>query len=325
MPRLPALTLVSALLLTLSLTNTAAANVGPIHLSHRGADHARMVKRYTLNDVQKRQLLDPILDPSGNNGPSTTSTPPPSTPGGGIIGGIGSGLGGGSTSTTTSSSTEVETSTTTTSSSTRREPSITPTPSASSSSTIRPVTITQVQPGDDSADPVEQKAIEQNRQHQSTLSRIPDNVRIILIVIASILAGLLIVWTAIRKWKLRSSRSFQNRLAPIDWQPDSDKDRVSAPPAMTEVGSDKDSIRRNMFAPDGPSTLAPPAHDFTAGAYSRSASPLPNPYARTPSPAPFRTASPAPYRTASPAPANGLQRYPSSGSGHGGYDPRRGY
>ena len=243
--------------------------------------------------------------------------------GGGIIGGIGTAIGGGQTNTQTSTTTTTQVQESTTERPTASRPTTTQTrapasqPPASSTASAPRTTVTRIT-NYDQATPEQQQEIKENREYQSTLSRIPEHVRTILIVVASVLAGLIIIWTAVRKWKLRSSQSFQSRLAPIDWQPDNDKDKLAPPPPMTEI-SDKDSIRRNMFAPDGPS-LAPPPHDFTAGAgsYSRSTSPMPG-YGHTASPVPFRTDSPAP---------GSLQRYPSNGSsGRGAYDqpPYRGY
>jgi hypothetical protein len=244
-----------------------------------------------------------------------------------------------SSSSSSSFSTVIQSSTETTTraaSTTTRERTIqtsTATRSSSSSSYSAPTYTRIVGIPEESLTPEQQANREENRQHQSTLSRIPHNVWMTIIIVASVLGGLLIIWTAVRKWKLRSSSSFQARLAPIDWQPDSDKATSGglAPPAMSDV-SDKDSIRRNMFAPDYASTaqssLAPPAHDFTAGTgagaagYARSASPLSNQYGGM-----QRTASPAPYGARAASPGPGLERYPSNGSsGRDGYDPvRRGY
>ncbi|KAH7106776.1 hypothetical protein BKA62DRAFT_216268 [Auriculariales sp. MPI-PUGE-AT-0066] len=359
MPRLPALTLISALLLVLSL-NTApvAANVSPLRLSHRGGEHARMMRRYAQHGAVARGLLDGVDGSTDTNTPGATPTPSASH-NGGLGGAIGTAIGGGDHSTTdpaessptasaTSSTTKAsesssETTTTRTRASTTPPAASTPTPKSSSTSTTATRATRTVYTAGQTLTPEQQQEVDDNREKQSTLSRISPNVRVGLIVAASVLAGLLIIWTAVRRWKLRSSRSFQARLAPIDWQPDSDKDHTGAgglapPPPMTEV-SDKASIRHNMFAPDGQQqSLAPPPHDFTAvpGGYSRSGSPMPNSYGRTPSPAPFGSIP----RTDSPAPVGGLQRYPSNGSGHGsngyggyeqhqhgGYDPNvhRGY
>lgn len=329
MPRLPAITLVSALLLALSIFHTlpTAHALHPI-----GAD--RMIRRYTHN-LHYRQTLDDIIpdgeqDPpaggsSAAGGGATQSNPAPTATrgGGGIIGGIGTAIGGGATPTQTRTTTTdaPESSTTERSTSTRAPdtPTRAPTtPPPQQSSTTAPPQTTLTRIVWDDATPEQQQEIKENREYQSSLSRIPENVRTILIVVASVLAALIIIWTAVRKWKLRSSQSFQSRLAPIDWQPDNDKDKLAPPQAPMGEISDKDSIRRNMFAPDGPS-LAPPPHDFTAGAgsYSRSASPMP--YGA-------HTASPVPFRTDSPAPG-GLQRYPSNGSSGRGYEPAayRGY
>lgn len=234
----------------------------------------------------------------------------------GILGGISGIFGGGATTTTNSVSlttlptTTLPTTTTTTSTTTTSTPTSSTEPPTVTSAPTKTAT-NEPQPSSTTVtvdSPEAQAAEEQKQQRASTLSRIPPNVRTILIVVASSIVGLAIIWTVVRKWKFRSSRSFQDRLAPIDWQPDADKPNGSAPTgAMTEGGSDNASIRRNMFAPDEPSSLAPPPHDFTAGAGA------------------MRSASPLPYgRTASPAP-QALYRAPSNGSGRAGYDPSRGY
>jgi hypothetical protein len=44
----------------------------------------------------------------------------------------------------------------------------------------------------------------------------------VLIVIAVCVGSGAIIWTVFRKWKLRASRRFDERLQPIDWQPPTD-------------------------------------------------------------------------------------------------------
>ncbi|EJD45785.1 hypothetical protein AURDEDRAFT_114064 [Auricularia subglabra TFB-10046 SS5] len=323
------LTLFTALLLALAAP--AAANASPdAGLAHRG-EHQRMIKRY--NSPLNRRLLESIFGPApgainaapdpngstdadsdedtlpGQQSPANSgaSTPTPSaTRGGGLGGIIGGALGGGnSDGADASSTTPTETGTTPTQTSTtppviRTTPTITPTPPPASTPTVS--SDSQVTSIVFAGSPEEQE--EQEIKEKEKQSRIPPHVVTILIVVGSTIGGLALIWTLVRKWKFRASRSFQDRLAPIDWQPTKKEDSL-APPMLE---NDNASIRRNMFAPDDAPALAPPPHDFTAvpGGY-RTASPMPNPYGR-----------------ASPAPPMALYRAPSNGSGRG-YDPARGY
>ena len=45
------------------------------------------------------------------------------------------------------------------------------------------------------------------------------NIATILIAIVASIGGVFIIWTIFRKWKLRPSSSFDDRMQPIDWQP----------------------------------------------------------------------------------------------------------
>jgi len=46
----------------------------------------------------------------------------------------------------------------------------------------------------------------------------------VLIAIAASVGGIAIIWTVFRKWKLASSKQFDRRLNPIDWQPTTGED-----------------------------------------------------------------------------------------------------
>ena len=237
-------------------------------------------------------------------GNATTPTPTP-TRGGGLGGIIGGALGGGNgadadaTETTPTETSTTPSSTSTPPTVTRTTPPPTHTPPPTSTPTQSADQVTSIV---FAGSPEEQEEAEIKEKEKQ--SRIPPHVVTILIIVGSVIGGLALIWTLVRKWKFRASRSFQDRLAPIDWQPTKKEDSL-APPM---IENDNASIRRNMFAPDDAPSLAPPPHDFTAvpGAY-RSASPMPNPYGR-----------------ASPAPPMALYRAPSNGSGRG-YDPARGY
>lgn len=94
----------------------------------------------------------------------------------------------------------------------------------------------------------------------------------ILIIIASSLGGIAILWTIFRKWKLGRSSKFDERLQPIDWQP-TEADRDAAPistprRALSNASSfHSSSAHANGGVQGRTSPLQPiPDHDFTAGA-----------------------------------------------------------
>ncbi|KAN0107103.1 hypothetical protein V8E52_010480, partial [Russula decolorans] len=98
----------------------------------------------------------------------------------------------------------------------------------------------------------------------------------ILVVIAASIGGCVIVWTIIRKWKLRPSSQFEDRLEPVDWQP---ADHDSGLPAHHTGPSNASSFHSaghdSMMglsrsdsggAYNAARNLTPiPDHDFTTG------------------------------------------------------------
>ncbi|TFY81845.1 hypothetical protein EWM64_g2165 [Hericium alpestre] len=135
-------------------------------------------------------------------------------------------------------------------------------------------------------------------------SKLPHTALIIIIVVASCVGGIAIIWTGIRKWKFRPSKDFEDRMQPIDWQP---TDHDSGLPTHRRVPSNASSFHSSGHDSTGAkgvggygatseSALNPiPDHDFTAGAslapvggYADLArGPSPGPYARDPSPGPY--------------------------------------
>jgi hypothetical protein len=97
-----------------------------------------------------------------------------------------------------------------------------------------------------------------------------------LIAIAASVGGIAILWTIFRKWKLSSSKEFDRRLNPItDWQPTNGEDDVI--PTLRRAPSSSSSFHSGGGSSHGHSSsrgagfgnergLAPPDHDFTAGA-----------------------------------------------------------
>lgn len=109
----------------------------------------------------------------------------------------------------------------------------------------------------------------------------------VLIIVASCIGGVAILWTVFRKWKLGRSAKFDARLQPIDWQPTNPDEGII--PEHRRVNSDTSSFHSGTGHGSGvggygatsdlghghsdyghgASALAPlPDHDFTAGSSS---------------------------------------------------------
>lgn len=100
----------------------------------------------------------------------------------------------------------------------------------------------------------------------------------ILIVIASSVGGVAILWTIIRKWKFKASSQFEDRMRPIDWQPTTGEDdhipgvsRKTSNASSFHSGAGHDGMGGGYATSSdhshrGPSPLPPmPEHDFPAG------------------------------------------------------------
>ena len=92
----------------------------------------------------------------------------------------------------------------------------------------------------------------------------------VIVVIASSVGGIAILWTVFRKWKLGRSSRFDERLQPIDWKPPSEDKRrrpVSNASSFHSGGHDLGSEHGHEH---GQGNVAPlPEHDFTALPASR--------------------------------------------------------
>ncbi|PPQ67099.1 hypothetical protein CVT25_005700 [Psilocybe cyanescens] len=90
----------------------------------------------------------------------------------------------------------------------------------------------------------------------------------VIIAIAASVGGIAIIWTIFRKWKLSSSKKFDERLNPIDWQPTTGEDDIVSKHRRTPSGAS--SFRsgsghgHNNSAGRGAGGFAPLEHDFTA-------------------------------------------------------------
>ncbi|KAJ7654985.1 hypothetical protein DFH06DRAFT_486622 [Mycena polygramma] len=81
----------------------------------------------------------------------------------------------------------------------------------------------------------------------------------VLIAVAASVGGIAILWTVFRKWKLGHSSKFDERMAPIDWQPTNDDGIV---PAHRRTNSRASSF--NSSAAHGAGYGDRLEHDFTA-------------------------------------------------------------
>lgn len=99
-------------------------------------------------------------------------------------------------------------------------------------------------------------------------SKITKTTLTVIVAIAASLAAIAIGWTLFRKWKLRPSSNFDDRMQPIDWQPTVAED--SGLPGHRRAGS---TASHGSFQSAGHSDAHGRAanngtaldHDFTAG------------------------------------------------------------
>lgn len=110
----------------------------------------------------------------------------------------------------------------------------------------------------------------------SSSSHITRTTLTVIIAIAASVAAIAIGWTVIRKWKLKPSSSFDDRMQPIDWQPTTADDsglpnhRRAGSGGSFHSGSGHGDAGIGAYGSDhghgAAGALAPiPDHDFTAG------------------------------------------------------------
>lgn len=100
---------------------------------------------------------------------------------------------------------------------------------------------------------------------QSGAAKTKSTTLTVLIIVASSIGGVAILWTIFRKWKLGRSSKFDERLQPIDWQPTNPDEGIipshrRAPSSASSFHSGSghgSSANRNVG-------FAIPDHDFTA-------------------------------------------------------------
>jgi len=206
----------------------------------------------------------PAPTPAPNSQSASSSQPGSST---GLLDSLINGL----TNTTSSSpsSTQASSSTpATTSSANTASLNFSPAPSLSNSATDQ-VTVTSQVPGASSTSGAD------NQQDNTKSPSLSHTALTIIIVLASSIGGIAIIWTLIRKWKFRPSSQFEDRMQPIDWKP-SDHDSgvpglhrgASTASSFHSAGHDGTSVRdmSDSGHGHGPAPLNPiPDHDFTAG------------------------------------------------------------
>jgi hypothetical protein len=115
---------------------------------------------------------------------------------------------------------------------------------------------------------------------QSGSSKTKNTTLMVIIIVASCVAGVAILWTVFRKWKLGRSSKFDERLQPIDWHPTGAEDtaqrRFSSGASSLHSGvGHGNSAGRSVEAHNGSEhghgipnrthQFAIPDHDFTAG------------------------------------------------------------
>jgi len=116
-------------------------------------------------------------------------------------------------------------------------------------------------------------------------SSLGKNTIIAIAVIGACVGGAVVIWTVIRKWKFAPSDEFGDRLNPIDWRPESDKDMAGSEKFGNNLdgtgvghrrqgsrGSNRSFVSADAHSMRNTPTPAPgnmipdlPAHDFTAG------------------------------------------------------------
>ncbi|EIW64258.1 uncharacterized protein TRAVEDRAFT_41678 [Trametes versicolor FP-101664 SS1] len=90
---------------------------------------------------------------------------------------------------------------------------------------------------------------------------------IVIAVIASTVGGIALAWTIFRKWKLRPSSNFDDRMQPIDWQPTAPEDAGIIPSHRRAGSNESHGSFKSSSHGHGAAGLQPlPEHDFTAGA-----------------------------------------------------------
>ncbi|KAF9462098.1 hypothetical protein BDZ94DRAFT_1368125 [Collybia nuda] len=120
---------------------------------------------------------------------------------------------------------------------------------------------------------------------QSNTSKTKSTTLTVIIIVAASVAGVAILWTVFRKWKLGRSKKFDERLQPIDWQPTNQDDGNGIVPPHRRASTGASSFHSGSGHGNSPvrgvggysgsehghsssdhgHILTIPDHDFTAG------------------------------------------------------------
>ncbi|KAI8990479.1 hypothetical protein BD414DRAFT_521698 [Trametes punicea] len=102
----------------------------------------------------------------------------------------------------------------------------------------------------------------------SSSTKITRTTIIVLVVVASSIGAIALAWTIFRKWKLRPSHGFDDRMQPIDWQPTTPEDAGIIPNHRRAASNASHGSFHSSGHSDGghaPALQPLPEHDFTAG------------------------------------------------------------
>lgn len=112
---------------------------------------------------------------------------------------------------------------------------------------------------------------------QSGAAKTKSTTLTVLIIVASSIGGVAILWTIFRKWKLGRSSKFDERLQPIDWQPTNPDDGIipshrrspsSASSFHSGTGHGHSANRAVAYAIPDHDFTAPPSHSAPIGGYA---------------------------------------------------------
>ncbi|PIL31737.1 hypothetical protein GSI_06441 [Ganoderma sinense ZZ0214-1] len=284
------------LVVALGLATVSEAN----SLVHSPRDHAslnRMIKKRIPEDS-----IFPIIPVVGAEGTSAsagtdkasaTASNTPSTPSDSATAPIlsltipsvsaTSTSGAASATSTSSSSATSDTSSSSASSaltSTSSSSTVSTTSTSSSSTTTEAATPTQATPTDtqpssthtstvlvtasDSSQPSATAGASTSSASSNNNTKITHTTLTVIIVIAASIGFLVLAWTLFRKWKLRPSSNFDDRMQPIDWQPTGPEESGLPSHRRANSAASHGSFHSSGHGHAGLDAL--PEHDFTAGA-----------------------------------------------------------
>lgn len=170
------------------------------------------------------------------------------------------------TNTTTSTSSSISTTTSSSATTTSSTPTATQSVPTQLTQTIQSqVTITSTAPQESQTAATANVGDASGGASNSSSGHIARNTIIAIAAIGGSVALIALLWTVFRKWKLRPTDNFEERLNPIDWNP------TSSDPVMAQRERKRASIgsNRSFGSADAHSTRGfindIPNHDFTAG------------------------------------------------------------